>query len=742
MLSPARILLITVVAAFALGCGASAPPPEPTLGPDDPAVAITISPLQLDLVADTVWDLEVKNGAQQVVWQRRVTSSTYGDGLGAVSYVGPCDASVTEGDDRNTVTIRLIGAYTGSVSPLASDEAGYSDPRPAGAIELQDPGAMSKRFECVDNGDVRVDFDVTVLRPAQQGFFDVAVNFNNIYCSAKFDCEKPGGDPIELLFDGDTRGRTNILGFSCAGGTTDAANTRLYLEDLVIDCGADNTITIDPLAADGNYYRAGAWTGVTTSGAPPSLFQVAVYKGVEQLPGIDKRYWNIALGVGPAAGWAGCRLRTTGTADDNGRVVRDNVVEAGVVYPFIHWDVALDSCGIHPVGDDDEVVAIHYTASSLDGDADDSPYGDYAFDHVYGDFCDDCTLPSGAPNIDSGCTNDHQCWTNTCVAGTCVNPATIACSFDPPNLPADGETEATLTCTIEDAAPGMVFETLYVDLSEFGGSAQTALIQQDATTWQLGGIIVPETVEPGVYEADVVTTTPHNRAWAPLQVIIPEQVDADTHIYIYFDSSGSMNSTLSPLNTMKNGVLKDALLKYYGGDATLYNQRVTITSIGAERTFQWMHRDGAPGDRGRAIVLIFQDEANSDYHASGNVEPSTRTGEFETDFTALRAKLLETDPTKQQWSLLRVGVAAVENSGNLTFQNFMRQVFGGTDAHADPEWNLAAWNVELNGDVPPATGVNALMTLELNVTDGEAASYYFGIVQDLAERLQIFIPDP
>jgi len=40
-----------------------------------------------------------------------------------------------------------------------------------------------------------------VVRAANQGFFDVAVSFDDIFCAAKFDCENADHTPLELLFD-------------------------------------------------------------------------------------------------------------------------------------------------------------------------------------------------------------------------------------------------------------------------------------------------------------------------------------------------------------------------------------------------------------------------------------------------------------------------------------------------------------------------------------------------------------
>lgn len=120
----------------------------------------------------------------------------------------------------------------------------------------------------------------------------------------------------------------------------------------------------------------------------------------------------------------------------------------------------------------------------------------------------------------------------------------------------------------------------------------------------------------------------------------PPVIDRDTEIYIYFDSSGSMNSTLAPLRDMRSNLLKAALLPLYDNDEALYDERVQVVSNGSERTFDFLNIEGdAP--TGNVISLVFQDEAHSIYHAINSSwdENSNRTGAFNADITAFRSRL-------------------------------------------------------------------------------------------------------
>jgi len=318
---------------------------------DGARVAVGVAALGLSGVTDALWRLEVAacavdgegacTGAPgEVVFDVTVTSSAFGDGAGSATYVGPCDAT----SHQNLVSIELLELLGPGGAPLS----------------FEDPGVMSRWAECVANADTRVDFQVTVLRPAQQGFLDLAVNFNAIFCSAKYDCTAH-----DLLHDPTTgeRARTQILGFACASGLGAGHVTELYLADLVITCAADEVVlTLPPAGQDGNQ-------GPVAHEATPWLTQWATFSGEEQLPGLDKRYYNVALGVADTLP-AGCTLATRGTADDQANATLvDGAVPAGVVYPYITWAIDdLQACAtVHPVNGAESGVQTAYTETTTEG---------------------------------------------------------------------------------------------------------------------------------------------------------------------------------------------------------------------------------------------------------------------------------------------------------------------------------------------------------------------------------------
>jgi len=469
-----------------------------------------VAALSLAGVGDVVWDVEVLNGANpaEVVWSKRLTSSRYGDGAGSATVVGPCDASA---DARaNTVRLWVVGVYDAPVVSAGAFARG--DATGAGAVDgealpFQSPtlaGPLTREFACLPNADVTVSFEVALMRPAVQGFFDVAVAFDDLFCSAKLDCcEAPAGpacaldgsEDLALLFDdAGARASTLVLGFACTAGPHAEVDTQLYLDALTLDCtspsaesfGAD--LVLDPSGAPGNQCTAGALSActdvVTEHGLPPVdadlyLFQVAVYRGFEALESggevAQKVYWNVALGVRrPAIGQ--CWLRTRATADGAAGTpaIDQGAVAPGVVYPYIAWDVPLGSCGAEALRFDDPTAPVRPAYTTTSGPGLGFAYG-FGKHMPAGSFCVprcenggqcvggrcDCpdaftgpTCGEAAPGCGSSsdpCPDGYVCT----LAGACVpagtTPNTTPVAFVPSTLALPVGATATLAASDGDA---------------------------------------------------------------------------------------------------------------------------------------------------------------------------------------------------------------------------------------------------------------------------------------------------
>jgi|GEM_PF-1398206 len=330
----------TLIGALALfGCDQVHAPEGPSAPARAGEVAIHIAPLTLGSVDDATWRLTVANAGGDPVWTRDITADAYGDGAGSVSYVGPCDADGSPPDNTVTVELLELRAAGGAVIP----ESTYMIPPPA-----------TRTVRCVEGADVAVDFDITVARAAQQGFFDFAISFDDIFCSAKVDCvdallHQPGGG----------RGPTAVVALACTADTA-ADDTWLYLDDLQIDC-TGRSATVDPSAGPGNLVEGEGFT----QSASPVLYGAQVTRGAEQL-GFGKLYWNVLLGL--ETGAASCQLTTAATAHA-GAFADGTGTPAGSTWPYIDFDVTLTdgggamSCDNHGLNAAGSGVAVTYTPS-------------------------------------------------------------------------------------------------------------------------------------------------------------------------------------------------------------------------------------------------------------------------------------------------------------------------------------------------------------------------------------------
>lgn len=151
--------------------------------------------------------------------------------------------------------------------------------------------------------------------------------------------------------------------------------------------------------------------------------------------------------------------------------------------------------------------------------------------------------------------------------------------------------------------------------------------------------------------------------------IIP--ITNDTNITIYFDSSGSMNTTLPPLQEMRNTLMKDAFLPFYNNNEDVYNQRVSVISQSNERTFAMLNKNNNAWD-GKNLVMVFQDEAQPVYTANTTFVP--RTAAYDTDIALLRGRISQLEPNTYRGVVFQVVRTA--NNG-ITFREFIQAVENG-----------------------------------------------------------------
>jgi len=300
-----------------LGC-------QDTTRPEARGLKIDVTPLTLPGITEATYTLTVKNGLGQVVWSEGPLASTrFGNGSGALTYIGPCDAQ------ENPHSVELVlNSLTNSEGPMTSPED-YVNPT-IDTLGVVHP-IIRQPITCVENSDVLVAFDLTIMRSAKQGFFDFAINFEDIFCSAKIDCSPA------LLHDGDgDRGPTAVFGFACTGGDGDP--THLYLSELELSCTGGvggSTVTTIPVSSA---------TPGQQGPLSPGIFQWAVYQGQEFLDAnFDKCFWNLAIGLDTAAlTGQTCTLSAVGTASQEPlptNIAGEFQIPTTGAYPVIRWDV-------------------------------------------------------------------------------------------------------------------------------------------------------------------------------------------------------------------------------------------------------------------------------------------------------------------------------------------------------------------------------------------------------------------
>jgi hypothetical protein len=525
---PSRLIAI----AAALSIQACAEARAPTVAS---RLEIAVAPLTLPGLSKVCYDLRTTNAADgggTTVWREgdpavdgladadSLCSTRYGTGPGGdITFVGSCDASPDSPGDTgrtNSVTLWVDSLYaTGGALIAEGGPDGWQDPCPSGC---------TLNATCQENTDTRIEFNLTILRQANQGFFDIGVNFDDIFCSAKVDCVDSAGAPLKLLFNPATglRDTTIVSAFACTAGV--GASTVLYRDPLVVTCDGAST-SLPPGSGKGN-----AWTNASADPAPTdAIWQYAVYAGEEDLTcsgePCSKRYWNVAFGLTPAAD--NCTLTTKMTAAAG--PLAEFSTPASTTYPYISVNLPLTDasgliCGKHPLNGDTD-VSTSYTGLSSPKTFETS-YSSTGFANRV-PVCPDGCLNGGSCTADGTCTclagwsgatcavpvcasgcNNGTCsapglctctsgWSGStcltpvcasgCVNGTCTSPDTCSCATG-----WSGANCATPNCTTPCANAGVCVAPDICDCADgwVGTSCETAAYS--------GGPIVPALVTTGL----------------------------------------------------------------------------------------------------------------------------------------------------------------------------------------------------------------------------------------------------
>jgi hypothetical protein len=282
-------------------------------GPTGPQgnLNLSVAPLTLPGIDNASYGITVKNGTQVVWSEGAITANDYGDGSGSITYIGTCDASAA----TNSVEL-VLNSLSDSSGVIAPTE--YENPCPSSAPCVQ-------TVSCIENTDTFIEYNLAIMRDANQGFFDIAVNFSDVFCSAKVDCQ-----PALLTDSSGGRVPTVVVGFACTAGAQAGAeadnSTTLYVDWNVV--GADGAVLKDlNLKGQGNQEN-GLW---------------AIYHDKEEFSGFQKGFWNLAYKVGDGVRIAGKMTATGQKGFGSGT--------GYVSYPVFSFDYNVPSktCPVNPL---------------------------------------------------------------------------------------------------------------------------------------------------------------------------------------------------------------------------------------------------------------------------------------------------------------------------------------------------------------------------------------------------------
>jgi hypothetical protein len=198
-------------------------------------------------------------------------------------------------------------------------------------------------------------------------------------------------------------------------------------------------------------------------------------------------------------------------------------------------------------------------------------------------------------------------------------------------------------------------------------------------------------------------------------------ITEDTEINIFFDSSGSMDSTLAPLQIMRDQLLEASLLPFYNNDRDLYLEKVTVIEDPSEQTFEMLSQ---PNNDLESPVLniVFQDESSPYGADSNNYEPPT--AQYLTDIVGARSNLINKNDNR--YIIFQVAT----NPGGYSdiFKAFLQSVENGTGSYGGS-----------NGlsDVP----YNSRIAFEYDIIPAASPGYYANLLISTMQNLGYVVED-
>lgn len=197
---------------------------------------------------------------------------------------------------------------------------------------------------------------------------------------------------------------------------------------------------------------------------------------------------------------------------------------------------------------------------------------------------------------------------------------------------------------------------------------------------------------------------------APAPTPPPPVIEPDTNIRIYFDNSGSMDSTLAPLEAARIGSLRTALLEKYDNNVDLYESRVKIVLMGEKggsgfplyenplRTLNFNKENLS----GKVISMVFMDESDAFASPEKTIFDPSSTA-HNNDLAALRTRLEEFPQNYYRGILFQVATPLDGGFGDddlISFKEYVQAIDNGTGVYGGTNGLSDKTEVSFNYDTP------------------------------------------
>ena len=194
-------------------------------------------------------------------------------------------------------------------------------------------------------------------------------------------------------------------------------------------------------------------------------------------------------------------------------------------------------------------------------------------------------------------------------------------------------------------------------------------------------------------------------------------ISTKTRINIFFDNSGSMNSTLGPLQVMASNNLKSALLPFYDNDESIYNDNVSVLNFSGSGGVPSLSTFGmSPLENSIVLGGVNMREISSDFNVI-NMMFQDESNSYPLDiFTGTSTQGLRTSSVHFL-------------TGGLEVNNKHRSIFYHVDSDYAGEANYRTLLEDLSGTLQN-TEFKDQTTFTLDVVNGDTPENYASLIQD------------